>query len=604
MEVGATYREDNSCAFGVWGPYFGEVTLQLYGKGSIAMVRDERGYWHASVGHLESGTNYRFRCDGRELPDPASHFQPEGVHGPSQVIDHLAYNWQDGDWRGCGLEEMVIYELHVGTFTDEGTFAAVEGRLNELWEAGFNAIELMPVAQFPGTRNWGYDGAYAYAVQNSYGGPEGLKHLIDACHVRGMAVLLDVVYNHFGPEGAYICDMGPYLTSKYNTPWGMAINFDDEYSDEVRNFFIQNALYWLRYYHIDGLRLDAVHAIYDSSARPFLLELAVKVGEYSRQSGRKRYLIAESDFNDVRLVRPEERGGMGLDAQWSDDFHHSLHALLTGERQGYYGGYGSIEHIAKAYKEGFVYSWVYSPVRKRHFGSSSAGEPGGHFIVCAQNHDQVGNRMKGERLSSLVNFEAAKLAAAAVILSPYIPLVFMGEEYGEDNPFLYFVDHSDNALIEAVRRGRRQEFAGFGWGDDVPDPQSRETFQKSKLEWGKRFLPKHAAVASMYKELISLRRRIKALRNLDKAGMDVAIQGGALVVRRWRDKSGAMLVLNFKQDMAKLRTTDGQNWIKVFDSASEQWLGPGEAAGQRLAGSEFSVLGYNAVLYEMEIVNG
>jgi maltooligosyltrehalose trehalohydrolase len=413
---------------------------------------------------------------------------------------------------------------------------------------------------------------------------------------------LDVVYNHFGPEGAYIGQFGHYFTDKYKTPWGMAINFDDAYSDDVRNFFIENALYWFRYYHIDALRLDAVHAIYDYSAKPFLEELAQRVAQFSLEAGRKYYLIAESDLNDVRLIKPPAQGGFGLDAQWSDDFHHSLHTLLTGEKQGYYQSFGKLKHFVKAFKEGFVYSWEYSPNRKRHFGSSSAKIPACQFVVCAQNHDQVGNRMLGERLSRLVSFEALKLAAAATILSPYVPLLFMGEEYGEEAPFLYFVDHSDPGLIDAVRQGRAQEFVDFAWQDRPPDPQSRDTFERSRLRWQLRAEGKHNVLLRFYKKLIELRKEIAALKHLDKESLCVnADSKKSLVeIRRWNGPGQVLLLLNFKSDNIEVHPSVTGRWLKLLDSAGQDWFGPGSLAPEILESGGLMLRPLSAVLYRLE----
>jgi maltooligosyltrehalose trehalohydrolase len=450
MIPGAKLDKTHNCTFTVWAPARRRVELKLTphpldGKvgagqegliemelpGESAEAKETAGYWQLTVPDIQPGTRYFFQLDGSVTrPDPASNFQPEGVHGPSEVIDHGQFQWKDEKWKGIGLKDMIIYELHVGTFTPEGTFSAAIGRLSDLKELGINAVEIMPVAQFPGDRNWGYDGVYPYAVQNSYGGPDKLKELVNASHRAGLAVVLDVVYNHLGPEGNYLRDFGPYFTDKYQTPWGQAINFDGPYSDPVREFFIENALYWFRDYHIDALRLDALHAVFDMSAKHFLRELSERVAEFSKENGRRFYLVAESDLNDVRLIKPRSRGGYGLDAQWSDDFHHSLHALLTGEKKGYYQDFGSVRNLAKVFREGFVYTGQYSEHRKRRHGSKPKHRKARQFVVCIQNHDQVGNRMYGKRLSQLVGFESLKLAAGTVILSPYIPHLFMGEEYG------------------------------------------------------------------------------------------------------------------------------------------------------------------------------
>src|SRR5574341_367200 len=472
MRIGANYLEDGNCEFVVWAPFLEKVELKMVSPVGakrashifIPMEKNKLGYWKAVIHEVLPGTLYSYRLeDEKERTDPASYSQPAGVHEPSQVVDHKAFNWEDECWEGIGISQMIIYELHVGTFTQEGTFEAIIPRLNEIRDVGINAIEIMPVAQFPGERNWGYDGVYLFAVQNSYGGPEGLKRLVSECHKKAIEVILDVVYNHFGPEGSYLWDYGPYFTEKYEIPWGKAINFDGVYSDEVRNFFIENAIYWFKNYHIDALRLDAIHSIIDMSAKPFLQELAERVEEFSKQEKRKFYLTAESALNDARVIKPKESGGYGIDAQWCDDFHHSLHTLLTGEDQGYYIDFGRVEQLVKSLREGFVYTGGYSQYRKRRHGNSSKDIPGEQFVVCSQNHDQIGNRMLGERLSNIIPFEGLKLAAGVVLLSPFVPLLFMGEEYGEEAPFLYFVSHSDPDLIEAVRKGRKQEFTAFNW---------------------------------------------------------------------------------------------------------------------------------------------
>ena len=497
MKQGAKYIGKGLCDFTVWAPFALSVSLKFVAPEQrlVPLKKSERGYWHTRAEGCLPATQYRYLLDGeRERPDPASQYQPDGVHGPSEVVDHAAFRWTDSGWKGLPLPSMIMYELHTGTFTTEGTFEAIIPRLGDLKDLGINTIGLMPVAQFPGDRNWGYDGVYPYAVQNSYGGPEGLKRLVNACHQMELAVSLDVVYNHLGPEGNYLWDFGPYFTDRYKTPWGEAINFDGPYSDEVRNYFIANALHWITEYHIDALRIDAIHGIFDFSARHFLQELGEAVRLHAQSVRRDVYVIPESDLNDVRVIRPVEVGGHGLDAQWNDDFHHALHTLLTGERNGYYEDFGKIEHLEKALREGFIYSGEYSPFRKRRHGSSSKDRPGLQFVVFSQNHDQVGNRMRGERLSGLVPFEALKLAAGAVLLAPNIPLLFMGEEYGEKAPFLYFVSHGDKALIEAVRKGRNDEFKHFAWNGEPPDPQDERTFLASKINWEKRRQGEHAVL--------------------------------------------------------------------------------------------------------------
>ncbi|MFP5212185.1 MAG: malto-oligosyltrehalose trehalohydrolase, partial [Acidobacteriota bacterium] len=477
IDLGATYLGDGRCRFLVWAPLARSVAVHIVSpvEWFVPMQEDERGYYSATLEGVEPGARYFFRINGEtDRPDPASRYQPETVHGPSEVADPY-FDWEDGGWSGIPLRDYVIYEVHVGTFTPEGTFEAMIPRIAELKGLGINNIEIMPVSQFPGNRNWGYDGVYPFAVQNSYGGPKGFKRFVNECHKQGMSVTLDVVYNHFGPEGNYLRDFGPYFTDRYRTPWGESLNFDGERSDNVRRYFIQNGLYWLRDFHIDALRLDAVHAIYDLSAEPFLKNLSMAVDELEGEEGRRRYLIAESDLNDSRLIRDTCDCGHGLDSQWSDDFHHALHALLTGERDGYYADFGRAEHLVRALNERFVYAGSYSPYRRRSHGNFAADLPAERFVVAIQNHDQIGNRMLGERISTLASFEAQKLAAGVLLLSPFVPLIFMGQEYGEEAPFLYFISHTDAELVAAVQRGRKEEFKGFGWKEEPPNPFSEET---------------------------------------------------------------------------------------------------------------------------------
>jgi len=603
MRPGAHYLGNGRCEFCVWAPFSDAVALRIVSPVEYisSMEKDRKGYWRVVVNRVFPGTRYFYRLKGTlDRPDPASGFQPDGVHKPSQVIDHNSFQWGDHDWSGTPLKEMVIYELHAGTFTRAGSFDAIIPRLDDLCDLGINAINIMPVAQFPGERNWGYDGVYPYAVQNSYGGPDGLKKLVNACHKRDMAVILDVVYNHLGPEGNYLADFGPYFTEKYRTPWGRAINFDCAYSDWVRNFFIENALFWFRDYHIDALRLDAIHAIYDMSAKHFLCELAERVEDFSYKNGRKFYLIAESNLNDVRVIQPGESGGYGLDAQWCDDFHHSLHALLTGERTGYYMDFGGAEDLVKALLEGFVYSWQYSPYRKRHHGSSSKDIPADQFIVFSQNHDQVGNRMLGERLARLVSFEALKLAAGAVLLSPYIPLIFMGEEYGEESPFLYFVSHSDPDLIAAVREGRKAEFQEFQQKGEPPDPQSHETFLRSRLRWGKRREGRHKVLFEFYRRLIQLRRVIPALSNPDRNSIEVSVMEKIILLRRWCDESHVLCIMNFHEEniIFHAQLPNGR-WKKILDSSDEIWGGSGSSLpGMIEKEQELTIRPLGFVLYE------
>jgi len=606
MKIGAHYLGGGKCEFVVWAPLPNKVELEIIfpDEKVIQMKKDKMGYWHILAEKISPWTLYNFRLDNSiSRPDPASNFQPRGVHGPSQVVDHDCFGWTDKQWSGIPLEKMIIYELHVGTFTTAGTFEAIVPRLKELVELGVNSIEIMPVAQFPGGRNWGYDGVDLFAVQDSYGGPEKMKKLVNSCHEHGIAVILDVVYNHFGPEGDYWRDFGPYFTEKYKIPWGKAINFDDAYSDDVRNFFIENAIYWFRHYHLDALRLDATHAIHDMSAKPFLGELAERVEEFSQEKKREFYLISENDLNDVKVVTPKENGGYGLDAQWCEDFHHSLHALLTGENSGYYADFDGVEDIARSLMEGYVYSWKYSRYRKKHHGSSSRDIPGQKFVVFSQNHDQVGNRMLGERLASLVSFEASKLAAAVVIVSPYVPLLFMGEEYCEKTPFLFFTSHLDQDLIKGVREGRREEFKAFQWAGEPLDPQDLATYARSKLDWGKRKKGKHKVLLEFYKNLILMRKAIPALSNLNKINMEVSVVKDAklILLRRWKDKSQILSAMNFNKESSALHIDLPKgSWRKMVDSSDEKWKGPGTSAPEIIRDGERLNIGpLSFVLYSV-----
>jgi maltooligosyltrehalose trehalohydrolase len=605
VKIGSIYLGNGRCEFTVWAPAHDDVAVQIvYPENRlIPLQKDEQGYFKTLAEGIEPGTLYFYKIAGDDRPDPASHYQPKDVHGPSEVVDHSQMNWTDADWSGIPLEEMIIYELHVGTFTPEGTFEAIIPRLRELREFGVNAIEIMPVAQFPGDRNWGYDGAYTYAVQNSYGGPEGLKKLVDAAHHEGLAVILDVVYNHFGPEGAYYSLYGPYFTEMYKTPWGMAMNFDDKYSEGVRNYFIENALYWLQNYHFDALRLDAIHAIYDLGAKHILQEMAEKAEALSKSVGRKLYLIAESDLNDVRVIREKELGGHGMDAQWSDDLHHVLHVLLTGEKRGYYQDFGSVEQLAKAYKDSFVYDWKYAPHRRRYHGSDASDRPGHQFVVCTQNHDQVGNRMLGERLTHLVSFEALKLAAGALMLSPYIPMLFMGEEYGEDSPFLYFVSHTDQDLVEAVRQGRKREFADFHAEGEFIDPFSLDAFQQSTLKWEKRQEGKHKVLLELYQHLIQLRRTLPALKQLDKQNLEASVveEDQLLFLRRGNSGDQIFCIMNFNDKEVTCQTSPGEIWRKILDSADEKWMGSGSTLPEKLIREqEIKIRPQSFVLYQLD----
>lgn len=479
------------------------------------MHPESDGWWSAEIAAPGGDADYGFVLDGEgPFPDPRSAWQPYGVHGLSRRVNHGSFGWTDAGFQAPPLGSAVFYELHVGTFTPEGTFDAAAAHLDHLVDLGVTHVELMPVNAFPGRRGWGYDGVGLFAVQDAYGGPEGLKRWVNACHARGLAAVLDVVYNHLGPSGNYLGKFGPYFNGRYQTPWGPALNFDGPHSDEVRRMFLDNAIQWLRDYHFDGLRLDAVHAIVDTSARSFLEELGDEVRSLEAQLGRHLVLLPESDLNDPRLLWPRARGGFGLDAQWSDDFHHALHSALTGETTGYYEDFGSLAALAKALRQAYVYDGSPSRHRRRRHGRPPEGLDGTRFLGYAQNHDQVGNRARGERLGQLVDPGRLKIAAALVLTSPFVPMLFMGEEWGATTPFLYFTDHEDPDLAAAVREGRRREFATFGWApEEIPDPQAAETFARSRLDWSEREREPHRSLLEWHRQLLRLRRRTPALRD-------------------------------------------------------------------------------------------
>ena len=497
----------------VWAPRAGRVDL-VVGDRRVAMDGpDDRGWFRSPVA-VAPGQSYGFSLDGGPTrPDPRSRWQPDGPDGLSRAVDHDAFGWTDGAWPGRRLTgRSVVYELHVGTFSPEGTFDGAIGRLDHLVDLGVDVVELLPVNQFPGRWGWGYDGVDLFAPHAAYGGPDGLERLVDAAHGRGLAVVIDVVYNHLGPAGNYLREFGPYFTDRYNTPWGEAVNFDGPGSDEVRAFVIDNARMWLRDYHADGLRLDAVHAILDTSAIHVLEELAGRVADLAAEVGRPLFLIAESDLNDPRLVRPTAVGGYGLDAQWSDDFHHALHAVVTGERSGYYADFGSLGQLAKALRQSYVQDGEYSAFRRRRHGRPPTGVPAVSFLGYLQNHDQVGNRATGERSSMLVSPGLLQVAAALVLLGPSVPMLFQGEEWAASTPFLYFTDHQDPELGRLVSEGRRREFASFGWApDDIPDPQSPKTFEQSQLDWNEVGDGVHRQLLDWHRRLIRLRRSEPAL---------------------------------------------------------------------------------------------
>ncbi len=533
---------ENRCRFRIWAPYAKRVHVHLFTPHDrvLRLPAVDDGYFEKVIEGVPAGASYKYRLDNdRERPDPASRLQSEGVHGRSEVVDPY-FDWGNDDWHGRPLSQYIVYELHVGTFTSQGTFDGVIERLDHLVDLGVTAIELMPVAACPGQRNWGYDGVYPFAVQANYGGPAGLKRLVRACHRRGLSVVLDVVYNHLGPEGNYLADFGPYFTRKYGTPWGQAINFDDTGSREVRRFFLANALRWISEFRIDALRLDAVHAIYDASAEHFLKELSLamhaRVAHDDPQAiGRRGFTIAESNFNIPRLTMTRDEGGDGLDGQWNDDFHYAVHARLTNERMGHYRDFGGADQVTKAVSEGFVLTGQFSHYRGRTHGESSHRTPAERLTICLQNHDQTGNRPQGERLGHLVDAESLKVAVALLLLSPYVPLLFMGEEYNEPAPFLYFTDHGDSDLNDRVRRGRRADFHRIGWRDTGFDPSDTATFERSRLDIDLKLQDRHAQIFRLYQALIRLRKESPALQMLSKSQMQITpfANHKLLVMRRW-----------------------------------------------------------------------
>lgn len=517
----------------VWAPLAGRVEFAASGR-RVAMRQVGGGWWEGPADGLQSGLDYGFAIDGGQvLPDPRSPWQPAGVHGLSRWLDHEAYEWHDDGWQPPAIESGVIYEMHVGTFTSEGTFEGAIGRLDELSDLGISHVELMPVVESPGTRGWGYDGVDLFAPHHIYGGPDGLKRLVDAAHTRGLAILLDVVYNHFGPDGNYLAQFGPYETDRHRTNWGNAVNLDGPGSDEVRRYLCDNALAWIRDYHVDGFRLDAVHALVDRSATHFLEQLAGEVDAIENELGRRVLLIAESNQNDPRLVQPRGTSGYGLDAQWSDDFCHALHVSLTGETAGISGDFSGLEDLCRALRDVFVYVGQLSAYRGRCYGRAVGDMPRSRFVGFLQNHDQTGHRAAGERSSHLMGPDALRVAAATVLLGPMVPLLFQGEEWGASTPFPFFADHNDPDLAAAVRDGRGREFGAFGWSaDEVPDPGALETFTGAKLDWSERSCSPHAELLDWHRRLVQARRSIAGLAAGPVAEVDCDVESHCLVVRR------------------------------------------------------------------------
>jgi maltooligosyltrehalose trehalohydrolase len=533
-----------------------EITLPMQGP-------DEQGWWHVEVNEAGAGSNYGYLIDddAHPYPDPHSVWQPDGVHGLSRVYDQQAFRWSDNKFRATPLASAVIYELHIGTFTQAGTLDAAIDRLDYLVDLGVTHVELMPVASFAGYRGWGYDGVALFAVQQAYGGPDALKRFVDAAHGKGLSVLLDVVYNHFGPVGNYTGKFGPYLVDTHHTPWGGAVNLEDAWSHQVRRFFCDNALMWLRDFHIDGLRLDAVHAFVDRSAIHFLEQLSAEVEALGIALGRSLVLIAESDLNDPRVVTPREGGGFGMDAQWSDDFHHALFAVLNpNARDGYYADFGKLSQLAKALEQTFVYDGIYSGYRKRFHGRRTGSLSRHRFLGFIQNHDQIGNRALGDRLSEISGFDRAKIAAAVVLLSPFVPLLFQGEEWAASTPFQYFADHDDPEMARSVSEGRKKEFAAFGWKpESIPDPEKAGTFERSKLKWDEVRTGKHGEMLDWYRELIRLRRTTPPLNDGEPGHTRVQFDEA----KNWfsMERGNVTLTCNLDEDDLRVPVPEGRKLV-------------------------------------------
>ncbi|MFW5657229.1 MAG: malto-oligosyltrehalose trehalohydrolase [Bacteroidota bacterium] len=597
------FIDAHACKFTVWAPEAKNITLVFSNPERIIPLKhQEYGFWAELVKNVSPGMQYKYKInDGDAFPDPASLSQPNGVHGPSEVINLNEYNWKDANWKGIPLDKMIQYELHTGTFTEEGTFNGIVSKLDYLLELGINTIEILPVSQFSGHRNWGYDGVYPFAVQSTYGGAKELMKLVDTCHQKGIAVVLDVVYNHFGPEGNYVSNFGHYFTVKYSTPWGDAINYDDRYSDGVRNYVVQNVLMWLRDFHIDALRLDAIHAIFDFSATHILKELADNVNLLSKSTNRMYHLIAESHLNDVRYISSSQKGGYDIDAQWSDDFHHSVHALATGENNGYYFDFGQPSHLVKAFKDAFVFDGKYSEFRKQTYGNTTENNPGKQFVIFNQNHDQVGNRKFGERLISLTDFETAKLIAGTMFVAPNVPMLFMGEEYGERNPFLYFVSHESKELNELVRKGRQQEFKDFYTDKQkAPDPSSKETFENSKLSWNIQQDPEKQAMFVFYKTLINLRQNHPVLKVTNKNNLKSWVHEKAILLERWENNQKLFAVMNYgdREVTIKIPESISGPLDQILDSTDKKYFGKeGIARKDIKSGDELTVQEKSIVIY-------
>lgn len=603
--IGLNPAADRYVDVSLWAPMANAASLEIESAQTINLQSAEHGYWRISTDAIEPGDRYWFVLnDNKKLPDPASLSQPDGVHGPSQYIDLSDFKWSDYQWKNPPINDYIFYELHAGTFSPESNFDGVIKRLDHLLQLGVTAIEIMPVAQFPGERNWGYDGIFPFAVHNSYGGARGLQQLVNICHQKGLAVVLDAVYNHLGPEGNYLPEFGPYFTGKYKTPWGNAVNFDDAWCDGVRQYFIENVLMWFRDFHIDALRLDAVHAIKDLSPKHILKEIKENIDELMKETGKQYHLIVECDLNDPRYIDPLNKDGYGMDAQWTDEFHHALRVTAGQQRHGYYSDFNGITDLAKAYHDAYVYTGQFSEQRHKSFGVKPVN-PGEQFVVFSQNHDQVGNRMLGERTGTLVSFEMQKLMASAVMVSPFLPLLFMGEEWSAQSPFQYFVSHSDKDLIKAVQKGRRQEFKEFHAEGETPDPQSEDTFNRSKLNWNELEKESHQAMFRYYQALISLRKSNAVLKSNDRKNIKVDFneQDKTLVLHRWNKEQAVLCLMNFSDEHKTVLVKDSQKqWEKAIDSSNAQWGGLVEEPELVMIGEDFIVQPESIIIYTCDHV--
>jgi maltooligosyltrehalose trehalohydrolase len=566
--------------FAVWAPAAATVDVHV-GGGGQRLTPTGRGWHEGADPRVGPGADYAFSLDGGPaLPDPRSPRQARGVHGPSQLVDHAAFAWRDDGWRGRHLRDCVVYEMHCGTFSEAGTFDGAIEHIPDLVDLGVGAVEVMPVTTFPGSRGWGYDGVDLFAVHEALGGPDALKRFVDACHAAGIAVVIDVVYNHLGPDGNVLGSYGPYFTATHRTPWGDAVNYDAAGSDEVRRFVVDNALMWVQDYHCDGLRLDAIHAIVDTSAVHIVEEIARSVHSLSAELGRELWVIAESDLNDPRVVCDPGHGGYGCDAQWSDDFHHALHSSLTGERDGYYADFGRASDVAAALRHVFVNPGGYSPFRDRTHGRPVGTVSADHFLGYLQNHDQVGNRARGDRSAALMSVGRLRIGAALVLLGPFVPMLFAGEEWAASTPFQYFTDHQDADLGHAVSEGRRREFAAFGWDPvGVPDPQDAATFARSRLQWDERRTEPHRSVLDWHRRLIGLRRGTLAARGGDLSTVSVEADddartlvmsyAGLTVACNWGDHAADLTVSSGAMvEMAEGASLDGDRLRLQADSVA------------------------------------